>query len=145
MIGGVVGVVAPEFSAGAGGYVTALTGSTTAGAVATGATFSALGAATGATVAIGTNLASGQPALDDVRHSALIGAAAPLLSGEAALVGVGAAARVGLPTLADAALSAQTGVFGALGAAADAGVNRSGEFAPRQPTVAQPSPSTPLK
>ncbi len=84
-----------------------------------------------------TNLALHQPAFDDVGPAAATGAMAPILSGEAALVGVGeaAASRLGLAGL-DSAASIQTGVFGIVGAAADAGINRSGIFAPGQAAAA---------
>ncbi len=141
IVGGGVGIFAPWVSGEVGGFVGGLTGSATAGAIASAGTFSALGAAAGAGATVVTNLATGQPTFDDVGNGALIGGAAPLLSGEAALVGLGeaGAATYGLSGLADWA-SLQTGVFGALGTAADAGVNQSGVFAPG---TAAASPSGP--
>jgi RHS repeat-associated protein len=116
VVGGVVGIAAPEFSGAAAGYVATTFGSEAAGVAVGTATFSAINGLAGGGGAIGTNLVEGNPTFHDVGLGVAIGALAPLASGESVLVGLGGAAEVGLPELANSALSAQTGIFGALGA-----------------------------
>jgi RHS repeat-associated protein len=130
-VGGVIGIAAPEFSGAAAVYATGLLGSEAAGAVVGTATFSAVNGLAGGAGAIATNLLEGNPTFNDAGTGVVIGAVAPLLSGEAVVAGgLGGAAEAGLPPLADSLLSAQSGIFGVLGTTVDAGVNREGIFAP---------------
>lgn len=111
-----VGVVAPQLSAGAAEAVLAATESEAAAVAAGAATFSALNGLAGALGTIATNCAEGQPLFKDAGIGAAVGAAAPLLSGEAVLAGAGGGVAAGLSEYADYALAAQTGVFGTIGA-----------------------------
>jgi RHS repeat-associated protein len=134
--GAAVGAVAPWLSAEAGTVIAGLTGSTTAGAIASGVTLSAIGAAGGTVADVATNWLEGQPASNNAGTAALIGFAAPLLSGEAALIGLSeqTAAAYGLEGALDW-LTAQTGVFAVLGATVDAGVDQLGIFSPTSSPV----------
>jgi RHS repeat-associated protein len=114
--GGVVGAVAAPLSTQAGlGAAALVGGNAVVGSVAGGLTFTAINAGAGAGATIVTNLAEGKPAFEEVTTGALVGGLAPVLSGEAVLVGMGGAAARGLPGLADYVMAAQTGVGGTLG------------------------------
>ena len=113
--GAVVGIGAPSLSMAAARIAVAYTGSSTAGFSTGAATFSVLNAGAGALATVGTNVVEGLPTFSGVGVGALLGAAAPLLSGEAILVGAGGGVAAGLSELADIALSAQSGIFGTIG------------------------------
>lgn len=114
--GGIVGAVAPTLSAYVGG---------TAGSVIAGAAAGGFGAAIG-------NLFSGKPVMDDVPLSMAIGAAAPLLSGEAAIAGIAGEFGGLAGGLADG-LAGLTGGVGVLGAMLDRHLNSGSSDSPDSP------------
>ena len=114
--GAAVGLVNPGWSYAAGEAVAQMTGSVWAGMAASGAVFEAqgVGAAMAATAA--TNAANRNSISDDMGWAATIGALAPLISGEAAIVAAGEGA---IGTMTGNIISGATGVAGIVGAAID--------------------------
>lgn len=106
-VGAVVGAVAPQVAGAFGG----MAGAGAAGMFAAAGSTAALGAA--GTVA--GNALAGKCLADGLAYGTTLGALAPLMSGEAAVVGAGGEAAVGAG-IANG-FSALTGIFGAIGAA----------------------------
>ena len=120
LIGGAVGIVAPGLSAAADTAAATLFGDATIGAVVSTGTFVASGAATGAGSTIYINLVTGKDNIfEGVPLGTAVGAFAPLVSGEAFVIGAGAEAAVGVGGAN--AFSTATGVAGTFGAAMDPG------------------------
>jgi len=113
-VGGLVGIVAPWASAEAA----AVAGEGIAGMfAATGATV-AIGGLSGAAATVAGNAIAGKcDKTEGIVFGTALGALAPLMSGEAFIIGAGADAAVG--TGAADFFSVLTGLFGTIGAAAD--------------------------
>ena len=119
VVGGIVGTVAPQFSGAVGTTVAGLFGGgAVVEGVTTAAVFAGTNAAAGALGTIATNKVLGNPTFEGVGAGAFVGGLIPVLSGEAALVGLGGAAARGLPSLADYVLAVQTGIGTTIGTAA---------------------------
>ena len=111
LTGGAVGRLAPWLS-----KIVSRTG----GGIAGTASFVGVNAIAGGTATIAAGYATGSPVTPGlVLRGAIVGGTAPLLSGEAFFVGAfGSAEAFGLGQF-DNLLSAQTGVFGVIGAEGD--------------------------
>jgi hypothetical protein len=113
VVGGGIGIVAPEFSVEAATYVAEATGSAGLGVLTGTAVFSGFNAVGGALGAVLTNLVQGNPWNSELGTGAAIGALAPILSGEATIVGAG---LIGAEDLGVYLLSVNSSIFGIIGA-----------------------------
>jgi RHS repeat-associated protein len=120
VVGGAVGVVAPWASGLAASAVT----SELAGFFVGAAAFSGVSGLAGAAGTVAANLAEGCSWANNLRWGFALGAAAPILSGEAAFAALGAAEEFGLAAGWGVGFGAYTGALGVIGMAIDTNYTR---------------------
>ena len=118
IVGAGVGAVAAPLSAAAATAVLTATGSSAAAIVTGTSLFVGENPLAGGLATAATHESEGQPLLSNVGEGAIIGGLVPLASGEAYLIGPGAAVVAGLPAGTAEVLGVQSGIFGTLGALA---------------------------